>query len=116
VLKTVPVEQLQNKHLRIQGNAASSNEIIKLWEQKHNVSITHNITSRWFVSQTDHSVQDKLEVEYRSTKELDDRVNADKNDFLAILLQEWASGRGEIGGCILAGSLIPSRAFCKLNM
>jgi hypothetical protein len=37
-------------------------------------------------------------VEYRSTKELEDRINADKNDFLAILLQEWASGRGEIGG------------------
>ncbi|KAB5593373.1 Isoflavone reductase-like protein [Ceratobasidium theobromae] len=77
VLKTVPVEQFQNKHLRIQGNAASVNEVVKLWEQKHNA---------------------KLEVEYRPLKELDDRVKADVNDLLAVLLQEWSSGRGEIGG------------------
>ena len=31
-------------------------------------------------------------------KELDDRVSASGEDFLAILLQEWSSGRGEIGG------------------
>lgn len=40
----------------------------------------------------------KLEVEYRPLKELDDRVKADVNDLLAVLLQEWSSGRGEIGG------------------
>ncbi|GAB1520367.1 hypothetical protein RhiTH_003442 [Rhizoctonia solani] len=77
VLKTVPISQLENKHLIIQGNVATANEVIKLWEQKHNA---------------------KLEVDYRSTKELDDRVNASAEDFLAILLQEWASGRGELGG------------------
>ncbi|KAB5591507.1 hypothetical protein CTheo_5064 [Ceratobasidium theobromae] len=76
VLKTTPVEQLQNKYLRIQGNAVSVNEIVKLWEQKHNA---------------------KLEVEYRPLKEIDDRVKADPNDILAVLLQEWSSGRGEIG-------------------
>ncbi|KAJ1301050.1 hypothetical protein OPQ81_003469 [Rhizoctonia solani] len=77
VLKTVPISQLENKHLRIQGNVATAKEVIKLWEQKHNA---------------------KLEVEYHSVTELDDRVNANAQDFLAILLQEWSSGRGEIGG------------------
>ncbi|KDN46571.1 hypothetical protein RSAG8_04224, partial [Rhizoctonia solani AG-8 WAC10335] len=77
VLKTVPISELENKHLRIQGNAATANEVVKLWEKKHN---------------------DKLNVEYHPLKELDDRVNASAEDFLAILLQEWASGRGEIGG------------------
>ncbi|CAE6370120.1 Isoflavone reductase homolog P3 [Rhizoctonia solani AG-1 IB] len=77
VLKTVPIEQLQNKHLRIQGDAASVNEIIKLWEQKHN---------------------EKLEVIYHPTKELEERLDADKNDIFALILREWALGRGEIGG------------------
>ncbi|CAE6372143.1 unnamed protein product [Rhizoctonia solani] len=77
VLKTVPISQLENKDLLIQGNVATANEVIKLWEQKHN---------------------DKLEVDYRSTKELDDRVNANADDLFAVLLQDWASGRGEIGG------------------
>ncbi|CAE6436156.1 unnamed protein product [Rhizoctonia solani] len=77
VLKTVPISQLENKHLRIQGNSASANEVVALWEKKHN---------------------DKLEVEYHPLKELDDRVSASGEDFLAILLQEWSSGRGDIGG------------------
>ncbi|KDN46569.1 hypothetical protein RSAG8_04222, partial [Rhizoctonia solani AG-8 WAC10335] len=77
VLKTVPISELENKHLRIQGNVATANEVVKLWEKKNN---------------------DKLNVEYRPLKELDDRVNTSAEDFLAILLQEWASGRGEIGG------------------
>lgn len=77
VLKTVPVEQLQNKHFKIQGNLASANEIVKLWEQKHN---------------------DKLQVDYHPVQELDDRLNANQADFLATLIKEWATGRGEIGG------------------
>ncbi|CAE6379649.1 unnamed protein product [Rhizoctonia solani] len=77
VLKSVSIEQLQNKHLRIQGDSASANEIVKLWEKKHN---------------------SKLEVVYHPTTELDERLSADKNDILAIILREWASGRGEIGG------------------
>ncbi|CUA78285.1 hypothetical protein RSOLAG22IIIB_13039 [Rhizoctonia solani] len=77
VLKIVPISQLENKHLRIQGNVASANEVIKLWETKHN---------------------DKLNVENHPVKELDDRVSASGEDFLAVLLQEWSSGRGEIGG------------------
>lgn len=76
VLATVPIAQLQNKHFTIQGNVASANEIVKLWEKKHNA---------------------KLEVEYHPTKELDDRLNADSNDIFATLLQEWSSGRGELG-------------------
>ncbi|KAF8752207.1 Saccharopine dehydrogenase NADP binding domain [Rhizoctonia solani] len=76
VLKSVSIEQLQNKHLRIQGDSASANEIVKLWKR--------NTT--------------KLEVVYHPTTELDERLSADKNDILAIILREWASGRGEIGG------------------
>ncbi|CUA72934.1 hypothetical protein RSOLAG22IIIB_10406 [Rhizoctonia solani] len=76
VLKTVPTSQLENKYLRIQGNVASANEVIKLWEAKHN---------------------DKLNVEKRALKELDDRVGTSGEDLLAVLLQEWSSGRGEIG-------------------
>lgn len=37
-------------------------------------------------------------MEYRPTKELDDRVEADSNDFFAVLLQEWSSGLGELKG------------------
>ncbi|KAF8596557.1 NAD(P)-binding protein, partial [Ceratobasidium sp. AG-I] len=36
VLATVPIAQLQNKHFKIQGNVASVNDVVKLWEQKHN--------------------------------------------------------------------------------
>jgi hypothetical protein len=43
-------------------------------------------------------LQDKLQVNHRPLKELEDRLNIDKNDFLATLVQEWSSGRGEIGG------------------
>ncbi|CAE6443760.1 unnamed protein product [Rhizoctonia solani] len=77
VLKTFPIDQLQNKHLRIEGFAVTTNKVIKLWEQKHNA---------------------KLEVEYRPMEDLDNRLKADEDDFAAALLQEWSSGRGEIGG------------------
>ncbi|CCO35326.1 Isoflavone reductase homolog [Rhizoctonia solani AG-1 IB] len=77
VLKTVPISRLENRYLLIQGNVATANEVVKLWEQKHN---------------------DKLEVDYRPAKELDDRVNANAEDLFAVLLQDWTSGRGEIGG------------------
>ncbi|CAE6436148.1 unnamed protein product [Rhizoctonia solani] len=77
VLKTVPITQLENKDIRIQGNVATANEVIALWEKKHNA---------------------KLEVDYRPFKELDDRLSANAEDFFATLLQEWSSGRGEIGG------------------
>ncbi|KAG8749506.1 hypothetical protein FRC12_013385 [Ceratobasidium sp. 428] len=80
VLKTVPIEQLQDKHFRIQGDLASSNEIVKLWEEKHNITV----------------LQDKLQVEYRSVEEVENRIKADKNDFLAILIKEWSSGRGQL--------------------
>ncbi|KAG8701115.1 hypothetical protein FRC09_005553 [Ceratobasidium sp. 395] len=65
VLETVPIEQLQDKHFRIQGDLASSNE-------------------------------DKLQVEYRPVEELEYRIKANKNDFLAILLKEWSAGRGQL--------------------
>jgi hypothetical protein len=92
-LKTVPIEKLQDKHFNIQGNTVSANEVVKLWEQKHNVS---RISSNPYLLQADSPLQDKLQVEYRPLKELDDRVAADANDFLAVLLQEWASGHGQL--------------------
>ncbi|KAG9120929.1 hypothetical protein FRC07_003336 [Ceratobasidium sp. 392] len=85
VLKTVPIEQLQDKHFRIQGDSLTTNEIVKLWEKKHN---------------------DKLQVDYRPVKELEDRIKADKNDFLAVLLKEWSSGRGALSAP-LSNNLYP---------
>ncbi|KAG8765987.1 hypothetical protein FRC12_007151 [Ceratobasidium sp. 428] len=86
VLENVPIEQLQNKHLRIQGDLASSNEVVKLWERKHN---------------------DKLQVEYRPVEELEYRIKANKNDFLAILLKEWSAGCGQLKAP-LSNNLYPS--------
>ena len=36
-------------------------------------------------------------MEYRPLKDLDDRINAESGDTLAALLQEWYSGRAELG-------------------
>ncbi|KAG8716077.1 hypothetical protein FRC11_009702 [Ceratobasidium sp. 423] len=71
VLKSVPISQLQNKELQIQGSAHTLNEVVKLWEQKHN---------------------DKLQVEYRPLKEVEDRIAADSNDFLAVLIKGFDAG------------------------
>ncbi|KAG9099702.1 hypothetical protein FS749_000630 [Ceratobasidium sp. UAMH 11750] len=97
VLKIVPIEQLQNKHFYIQGNAASPNEVIQLWEKKHNVSPVFQHTLHQLTTKRS-TLQDKLQVDYRPFKELEDRVKADKNDFLAVLLEEWHSGRGAFKG------------------
>lgn len=75
VLKSAPIEQLQNKKFNITGEVATLNEVVKLWEKKHN---------------------DKLQVDYRPVKELDDRIAADPNDFLAVLPKAWADGQVEI--------------------
>ncbi|CAE6457512.1 unnamed protein product [Rhizoctonia solani] len=77
VLKTTPIEQLQNKHFCIQGNVTTANKIIELWERKHDA---------------------KLQVDYRPLKELDDRIQADKNDILAFVLRKLFSGAIEVGG------------------
>lgn len=71
VLKSVPISQYQNRDLQIQGSAHTLNEVVKLWEQKHNA---------------------KLQVEYRPLKEIEDRIDADPNDFLAILIQGFDAG------------------------
>ena len=76
VLKATPVQQLQNKELNITGDVATFNDIVKLWERKHS---------------------DKLQVDYRPLKEIEDRITANPDDFLAILIKGWASGRVEIG-------------------
>ncbi|KAG8716078.1 hypothetical protein FRC11_009703 [Ceratobasidium sp. 423] len=77
VLKSVPVEQLQNRGFKIQASSHTFIEIVKLWEQKHN---------------------DKLQVEHRPLKELEERFAADHNDVFAALMLELASGRMNIGG------------------
>ncbi|KAG8712188.1 hypothetical protein FRC08_014919 [Ceratobasidium sp. 394] len=77
VLKTIPIEELQNKQFYIQSNVVTPNEVVQLWEKKHN---------------------DKLQVDYRPFKELGDRAKADKNDFFAVLLELWHSGRGAFKG------------------
>ncbi|KDN38855.1 hypothetical protein RSAG8_09261, partial [Rhizoctonia solani AG-8 WAC10335] len=71
VLKSVPISQVQDKELQIQGSVHTMNEVVKLWEQKH---------------------KDKLQVEYRPLKEIEDRIAADPNDFLAILLRGLEEG------------------------
>ncbi|KAH7343354.1 hypothetical protein B0J17DRAFT_713536 [Rhizoctonia solani] len=71
VLKSVPISQLQGKELLIQGSVHTLNEVVKLWEQKHS---------------------DKLQVEYHPLKEVEDRIAADPNDFLAILLHGFDAG------------------------
>ncbi|CAE6406069.1 unnamed protein product [Rhizoctonia solani] len=38
VLKTIPIEQLQNEHFRIQGNVSIANKIMELWERKHDLN------------------------------------------------------------------------------
>ncbi|KAJ1309095.1 hypothetical protein OPQ81_004773 [Rhizoctonia solani] len=71
VLKSVPISQLQDKELIIQGNVHTLNEIVKLWEQKHN---------------------DKLQVEHRPLKEIEERLVANPKDFLGILIQGLDAG------------------------
>ncbi|CUA77389.1 hypothetical protein RSOLAG22IIIB_12723 [Rhizoctonia solani] len=77
VLKTTPIEQLQNRQFHIEGNNITANEIIKLWEQKHGA---------------------KLHVEYRPLKELEDRIDAEKFDILAYVVHKLSSGAVEVGG------------------
>lgn len=52
MLKTVPVEQLQNKDLRIQGESASLNEVVELWERKHKVSFAHVLRKKHLANDT----------------------------------------------------------------
>ncbi|KEP48729.1 isoflavone reductase-like protein [Rhizoctonia solani 123E] len=71
VLASVPTSELQDKELLIQGNVYTLNELTKLWEQKHN---------------------DKLQVEHRPLKEIEDRLAANPKDFMAILTHALDAG------------------------
>ncbi|CAE6484243.1 unnamed protein product [Rhizoctonia solani] len=71
VLKTVPVSELQDKELKIQGSVHTLNEVVEIWERKHN---------------------DKLQVEHRPIKEIEDRLAANPKDFLATLIQALDAG------------------------
>ncbi|CAE6395838.1 unnamed protein product [Rhizoctonia solani] len=77
VLKSVPISQLQNRDISIEGSSSTLNELVELWEQKHN---------------------EKLQVERRPLKEVEDRIAADPNDILAILLHGFEAGYGDVGG------------------
>ncbi|CAE6522470.1 unnamed protein product [Rhizoctonia solani] len=71
ILNSAPVSQLQDKEFIIQGSVHTLNEIVNIWEQKHN---------------------DKLQVEYRPLKEVEDRIATDPKDFFAILIQGLDAG------------------------
>ncbi|CAE7226643.1 unnamed protein product [Rhizoctonia solani] len=71
VLASVPILQLQDKELLIQGNVYTLNELVELWEQKHH---------------------DKLQVERRPLKEIQDRIGANPKDFFAILINALDAG------------------------
>ncbi|QRV93614.1 NmrA-like family domain-containing protein 1 [Ceratobasidium sp. AG-Ba] len=74
VLKHVPISQLQNRYLNIQGDFASANDIIKHWERKH---------------------QAKLDVEHRSLEEVEQRMK-NPNDVIALFLTAWYSGQVQL--------------------
>jgi hypothetical protein len=71
-----PLEQLQNKSLRIQGDGVSFNEVFEAYEIKHNK---------------------KVHVTYIPIDELKKRIAKNPNDISAILHLEMAEGRGFVG-------------------
>ncbi|KAG8716550.1 hypothetical protein FRC08_009278 [Ceratobasidium sp. 394] len=84
ILGNVPVSQLANRNLRIEGDAKSFNEFAALWEEKHKV---------------------KLERTYKPISELDDRIAKDPTDHEAAIAREMFSGRAAQGP--VANSLYP---------
>ncbi|KEP47330.1 putative phenylcoumaran benzylic ether reductase-like protein [Rhizoctonia solani 123E] len=76
ILQNVPVEQLNNQKLRIEGDRKSFNEFVDIYERKHNV---------------------KLDVAYKSISELDERVSQDPSDHGAAIGREMFSGRAAEG-------------------
>ncbi|CAE6473919.1 unnamed protein product [Rhizoctonia solani] len=76
ILQYVPVEELRNQKLRIEGDKKSFNEFVGIWERKHQV---------------------KLEVSYKPISELDDRVSRDPSDHEAATGREMFSGRAVEG-------------------
>ncbi|CAE7175966.1 unnamed protein product [Rhizoctonia solani] len=85
ILGNVPVEQLQNQKLRIEGDRKSFNEFVEIWEKKHKV---------------------KLGVAYKPISELHDRVSRDPTDHEAAIGREMFSGRAAEGPT--SNSLYPS--------
>ncbi|KAG9124974.1 hypothetical protein FRC07_009496 [Ceratobasidium sp. 392] len=84
ILGNVPVAQLANQNLRIEGDARSFNEFVALWEDEHKV---------------------KLEVTYKPISELDERITRDPSDHEAAIAREMFSGRAAQGP--LANDLFP---------
>ncbi|CAE6415134.1 unnamed protein product [Rhizoctonia solani] len=76
ILQHVPVEQLRNQKLRIEGDRKSFNEFVVIWERKHKV---------------------KLNVSYKPISELDERILRDPSDHEAAIGREMFSGRAAEG-------------------
>ncbi|CAE6542777.1 unnamed protein product [Rhizoctonia solani] len=76
ILQNVPVEQLKNQKLRIEGDRKSFNEFVSIWERKHRV---------------------KLDVKYRPISELHKRISQDPSDHEAAIGREMFSGRAAEG-------------------
>ncbi|KAG9094244.1 hypothetical protein FS749_012830 [Ceratobasidium sp. UAMH 11750] len=76
ILGNVPVSQLANQNLRIEGDAKSFNEFAALWEEKYKV---------------------KLERTHKPISELDDRIAKDPTDHEAAIAREMFSGRAAQG-------------------
>jgi hypothetical protein len=71
-----PLEKLQDKVFRLEGERLSFNEVFKAYEVKHNK---------------------KLDVTYISIDELKKRIATNTHDFSAILHLVWAEGTGIVG-------------------
>ncbi|CAE6466029.1 unnamed protein product [Rhizoctonia solani] len=76
ILENVPVEQLKNQKLRIEGDKKSFNEFVDIWEREHQV---------------------KLDVFYKLVSELDDRISRNQSDHEAAIGREMFSGRAAEG-------------------
>ncbi|KAG8748979.1 hypothetical protein FRC11_011689, partial [Ceratobasidium sp. 423] len=84
ILQYVPIEQLRNQKLRIEGDKKSFNEFVGIWERKYKV---------------------KLDVSYKPISELDDRVSRNPSDHEAATGREMFSGRAAEGP--ISNSLFP---------
>jgi hypothetical protein len=71
-----PLEQLQNKSFRIQGDGVSFNEVFKAFETKHNK---------------------KIDVTYIPIDELKKRIAENAWDISAVIHLEWAEDKGLVG-------------------
>ncbi|KAB5591663.1 Isoflavone reductase-like protein [Ceratobasidium theobromae] len=75
VLGHVPITNLQDRVLGIQGDLKTANEVVALWEEK---------------------CKDKLQVTYHSVQELHSRLAANPGDILSAVMRETALGKSKV--------------------